>query len=441
MSETVVIIGGGFAGATLAQRLERQLPSSSSICILSKDNFITYNPLLPEVVGASVLPSHTVVPLRLMLGRARIRTVTVDKVDLERKCVHYTGEGRGHIDFDQLVLACGVNVNLAIVEGMAEHGLPLKTVGDALFLRNRIIARLEQAEIQPDLMRRRWLMTFIVVGGGFSGVEVAGELHDFLCSAVRYYKNVTEEDCRVVLLHALDRLLPELSGSLGEATLRVMTKRGIEVCLNATVTSVDDHSVRLATGEELGGSTVVCTIGTAPHAFTRDLPFRKERGRIMVEPDMSVSGYPGVWALGDCALVPNVHTNSLSPPTAQFAVRQAGLLARNIAASIRGQSTSPFAYRPRGQLVSIGHNKAVAEVFGMRLVGFFAWLLWRGVYLLKIPTLARKMRLFLEWNWAMFFPPDIAHLGFGRTGEVLEPATGDPNDIDLVSDSDKNDVS
>ncbi len=170
MSETVVIIGGGFAGATLAKRLERQLPSSSSICILSKDNFITYNPLLPEVVGASVLPSHTVVPLRLMVGRARIRTVTVDKVDLERKCVHYTGEGRGHIDFDQLVLACGVNVNLAIVEGMAEHGLPLKTVGDALFLRNRIIARLEQAEIQPDLMRRRWLMTFIVVGGGFSGV-------------------------------------------------------------------------------------------------------------------------------------------------------------------------------------------------------------------------------------------------------------------------------
>ncbi len=432
MSESVVIIGGGFAGATLARQLERRLPNICPIYILSKNNFITYNPLLPEVVGASVLPSHSVVPLRLMLSRTRIFTVTVKEIDLEQKRVHYAGEGSGHVNYDQLAIACGVDANLAIVDGMAAHGLPLKTVGDALFLRNRIITRLEQADIQPVLVRRRWLLTFIVVGGGFSGVEVAGELHDFVHSAVKYYKNVAQKECRVVLLHAMDRLLPELSSSLGEAALRAMTKRGIEIRLNATVSSVEERLVCLATGDQVYGGTVVCTIGTAPYAFTRVLPFCKERGRIVTAPDMSVSGYPGVWALGDCALVPNAIGNSLSPQTAQFAVRQAGRLARNIAASIRDQATAPFSYRPLGQLASIGHNKAVAEVFGVRLVGFLAWLLWRGVYVLKMPTLARKARVFLEWNWAMFFPPDIAHLGFGRTGEDSEPAANHLNGEEKV---------
>ncbi len=416
----VVIIGGGFAGAVLAKSLERRLPKAWSIYLLSQDNFITYSPLLPEVVGASVLPGHVVAPLRQMLKRTRIRMVTVTGIDVERKRVNYLGEGSGSLNYGQLVMAYGVDANLDFVKGMADYGLPLKTVGDALFLRNRIIARLEQATIQPDRERRRWLTTFIVVGGGFSGVEVAGELFDFLCSAVRYYKNVTKEDCRVVLLQGGDRLLPELSPSLGKSTLRLMRKRGIDVRLNAQVTFVNNRSVHLGSDEVIRGGTVVCTIGTAPHLLSEALPFAKDRGRIRTNPDMSIAGFPGVWALGDCAIVPNAYDNKASPPTAQFADRQARQLASNIVASTLGKPTQAFSYRPKGQLASIGHNKAVVELFGLRLSGFVAWLLWRGVYLLKVPTFARKVRLFLEWNWAMFFPPDIAHLGYGRSGRAVD---------------------
>ena len=416
----VVIIGGGFAGSVLAKSLERRLPKAWSIYLLSQDNFITYSPLLPEVVGASVLPGHVVAPLRQMLKRTRIRMVKVTGIDVERKRVNYLGEGLGSLNYGQLVMAYGVDANLDFVKGMADYGLPLKTVGDALFLRNRIIERLEQATIQPDRERRRWLTTFIVVGGGFSGVEVAGELFDFLCSAVKYYKNVTKEDCRVVLLQATDRLLLELSPSLGRSTLRLMRKRGIDVRLNAQVTFVDSRSVHLGSDEVIRGGTVVCTVGTAPRLLSQALPFPKDRGRIQTNSDMSIAGFSGVWALGDCAIVHNAFDDKASPPTAQFADRQARQLASNIVASTLGKATRAFSFRPKGQLASIGHNKAVVELFGLSLSGFVAWLLWRGVYLLKVPTFARKVRLFLEWNWAMFFPPDIAHLGYGRSGRAVD---------------------
>ncbi len=417
MSDNIVIVGGGFAGITLAKRLERYLPKNREIYLLSRENFITYNPLLPEVVGASILPGHAVAPLRQMVKRTQIRMVTVTDIDLHAKRVKYYSEDDGSLEYDQLVIACGVDANQAIVPGMADHGLPLKTVGDALYLRNRVIERLEQASMQRSPERLRSLLTFVVVGGGFSGVEVAGELFDFLSSAVKYYGNVTREDCRVIILEGDDRLLKELSPSLGETTLQAMTKRGIEVCLNARVRSVEEGSVRMSSGDVVEGTTVICTLGTVPQSFTEKLRLPKQRNRIQTNPDMSVPGFAGVWALGDCALVPNAWDNSLSPPTAQYADRQARQLARNISARLRGEPTRPFSYRQIGQLASIGHNKAVAELFGRRLSGFIAWLLWRGVYLLKMPTLARKVRVFLEWNWAMFFPPDIAHLGFVRTGE------------------------
>jgi NADH dehydrogenase len=298
---------------------------------------------------------------------------------------------------------------------MAQYALPLKTLGDALFLRNRIIARLEQAELQPDPEARRWLTTFVVIGGGFSGVETAGELVDFLRASLRYYPRIRAEDIRVVLLHGQDRLLPDLSPTLGEFAYRKMHMQGLDVRLNARAVRIDDRSVTLADGELIAAGTVISTIGTVPNPLLADLPFARDRGRLVTNADMSVPGHPGVWALGDCAAVPNMRDGKVSPPTAQFADRQARVLARNIAASLAGRPTRPFSYKPAGQLSSIGHNKAVAEMFGVRISGFVAWLLWRGVYLLKIPTLSRKARLFLEWNWAMFFPPDIAHLGFRRT--------------------------
>jgi len=425
-TKTVAIVGGGFAGAKLARLLETSLSEDWTIELLSKDNYITFNPLLPEVVGASLLPGHVVAPLRQMLHRARVRMVTVTDIDHAAKELHYVGEGSGVLKYDHLVLACGQVANLQIVKGMAQYALPLKTLGDALFLRNRVIVRLEQASLQSDVDARRWLTSFVILGGGFSGVEVAGELFDFLRAARRYYPDVKAQDITVHLVHSGERLLPELTASLGKFTLKRLTADGITVKLGARAVRIDDRAVYLDSGEILNAGTVVCTIGTAPNPLLKDLALAANRGRLVVNGDMSVPGMDGLWALGDCAAVPNGESQEISPPTAQFADRQARHLADNLAAVISGRATTPFRHRPQGQLSAIGHNKAVAEVFGLRLAGFAAWLLWRALYLLKIPTLARKSRLFLEWNWAMFFPPDIAHLGFNRTPRVKTPAVVPP---------------
>ncbi len=410
----IVIVGGGFAGSTLARCLERTLPSDSELFLLSQDNCITYTPLLPEVVGASLQPGHAVAPLRVMLKRTRFMMVTVSDIDLEAREVHYLGEGAGVIRYDHLVLACGTMGDLDVVPGMARYALPLKTLGDAHFLRNRVIVRMEQAQLQPDPDARRWLTSFIVVGGGFSGVAVAGAIGRFLDSARRYYSGLSPEDGRVVLLHGGYRLLPELSPSLGKLALTKMRKH-VDVRPDTFVIAVDPQGVRLESGDEVRGGTVICTIGTAPSPLLAELPLPRERGRVRTAPDMSVPRFPGVWALGDCASVPNGHDHRPSPPTAQFAARQARQLADNLRRALQGVPTRPFSFRPRGQMSSIGHTNAVAKVFGVRISGFVAWLLWRGVYLMKMPTLARKIELYFEWNWELLFPPDLAHMGFART--------------------------
>lgn len=412
-----LIIGGGFAGTTLAAALEKKLPPEWEIYLLSKTNFITYNPLLPEVVGASVLPGHVQAPIRQMVKRTRIRMVTVDSVDFETRTVHYHNNEPGQLTFNQIAFTSGVGANMTMMEGLQEHALPLKTVGDALFIRNRMVERLEQATIHPDPERRKALTSFVIIGGGFSGVEVAGEMEDFLSSAERYYKNVKQEDCRITLLHGTDCLLPEISKKLGKKTEKIFLKRGINVRLNTRATRIEREKVILSDDTEIPGSLIVCTIGTHPHTVSQNTHLPIQRGKIVTQPDMSVDGIEGVWALGDCALVPNAANGKLCPPTAQFANRQAKFLAKNISAKISGASTRPFSYKPSGMLAAIGHNNAVAEIYGIRISGLIAFMMWRSVYLLKVPTLARKVRLFLEWNWTMFFPPDIAHLGFKRTGE------------------------
>ena len=421
--KNLVIVGGGFAGITLAQQLEHRLPPGWKLTLVSQENFITFNPLLPEVVGASILPGHVIAPHRQMIHCSNVCMAQVTEIDYEARQVHYLGEGSGVLDYDQLVLACGVNANLDLVKGMSQHALPLKTLGDALFLRNRVVSRLEQAELQPNPEARRWLTTFVVIGGGFSGVETAGVLTDFLRASLRYYPRIQPDDIRVVLLHGQNRLLPELSASLGEFAGRKMRMHGLDVRLETRASRIDDRAVTLASGEIIPAGTVICTIGTQPNSLVTDSPLPKERGRVKVNADMSVPGFVGVWALGDCAAVPNKLDGKISPPTAQFADRQARQLASNIAWHLRGRETAEFSFKPLGQLSTIGHNKAVAEMFGVKLSGFVAWLLWRGVYLLKIPTLARKSRLFLEWNWAMFFPPDISHLGYRRTRRSSPVAT------------------
>ena len=415
MYKNLMIVGGGFAGMRTARELEHTLPPDWTLTVISQENFITFNPLLPEVVGASLLPGHVVAPHRQMIHCSHVCMARVSEIDTAAKIVHYLGEGPGTFRYDQLVLTCGTNASLDVVKGMESHALPLKTLGDALFLRNHLIARLEQAELQPDVEHRRWLTSFVIVGAGFSGVETAGELVDFLYASLKYYKRVREADLTVTLLHSGDRLLPELSASLGSFTLRKMRARGVNVRLNARVVRVTDRDVQLDSGDIIAAGTVICTIGTQPNALVEALPAPQNRGRIAVNPDMSVPGLDGLWAAGDCAAIVNALDGKVSPPTAQFAEAQAKQLAANIVAKLNERPTRPFCYRPRGQLSSIGHNKAVAEIMGVRLSGFVAWLMWRGLHLLRIPTFSRKSRLFLEWNWAMFFPPDIAHFSYRRT--------------------------
>jgi NADH:ubiquinone reductase (H+-translocating) len=411
----LIVVGGGFAGMRAMRELEHTLPPDWTLTVISQENFITFNPLLPEVIGASLLPGHVVAPHRQMIHCSHVCMARVIEIDPVGKIIHYLGEGPGTFRYDQLVLTCGSHASLEVVKGMPSYGLPLKTLGDALFLRNQIIARLEQAELQPDIEHRRWLTSFVVVGGGFSGVETAGELVDFLYASLEYYKRVRAEDFAITLLQGGDRLLPELSPSLGAFTLRKMRRRGVDVRLNARALRVTDRAVHLESGEIVSAGTVICTIGTQPNALIESMPAPKQRGRLLVNPDMSVPGCDGMWAAGDCAAVVNELDGRVCPPTAQFAEAQATQLAANIVARIHGRPTQPFRFRPRGQLASIGHNKAVAEIFGLRLSGFVPWLMWRGLHLLRIPTLSRKVRLFLEWNWAMLFPPDISHFGYRRT--------------------------
>ena len=424
----VVIVGGGFAGTTLAQSLERLLPAAWRIVLVSQESYTTFNPMLAEVVGASVFPEQVVAPIRQMVKRTRFVMGTVTGVDFERRTVHaHTLAGMQALPFEHLVFAFGTRANLALVPGMAEHALPLKLVGDAMFIRNRVLQRVARIELESDPVLRRRLGHFVVVGGGFSGVEVAGELHDFLHGARRYYPRVKDGELQVTILQDGERLLPELPEKLGRSAARSMGRRGIEVRLGARAARVDAEGVTLADGTGIAAATVICTIGTRPHRLVEQIAVPLQRGRIETAPDMSVAGTRGVWAIGDCALVKNAADGGFAPPTAQFAVAQAQQLAKNIAQRIAGRPTCAFGHVSKGMMATVGHMNGVAQVFGLRVSGLPAWLLWRAFYLMRMPTFGRKLHIWMEWTWGMFFRADITHLRFTRSDETEdEPAPAAP---------------
>jgi NADH dehydrogenase len=420
--KNIVVVGGGFGGTTLACSLETRLPQGWRVVLVSEESYTTFNPMLAEVVGASVFPEHVVAPIRQMLRagtRSQFVMGRVTGIDPDRRCVRaVTLAGIQDIAYQHLVFAFGTRANLDLVPGLAEHALPLKLVGDAMFIRNRVLQRVARIELEADPAVRRRLGHFIVIGGGFSGVEVAGALADFLRSAGRYYPRVEAEELKVTVIENADRLLLELPESLGLAAARSMRARHIDIRLNARAAEVSADGVRLASGETIAGATVICTIGTRPNPLVEGLPVPRQRGRIETAPDMSVPGAAGLWALGDCALVRNGTTQQFAPPTAQFAVAQARALARNIVAAIEGRATQPFSHASKGMMATTGHLKGVASVFGLRLRGLPAWLLWRAYYLLLMPTAGRKVRIWLEWTWSMFFAADMTHLRFTRTSEA-----------------------
>ena len=423
--KNIVIVGGGFAGTTLARSLARRLPHDHRVVLVSEESYTTFNPMLAEVVGASVFPEHVVAPIRQMLPAgtaAQFIMGRVTSVDTVRRVLRAsTLAGVQQIGYEHLVLAFGTRANLDLVPGLAQHALPLKLVGDAMFIRNRVLQRVARIELESDPVARARLAHFVVIGGGFSGVEVAGALADFLRGATRYYPRVKPHELKVTLIEHGDRLLAELPESLAHAAARSMRARGIDVRLGARAAFVDNDGVMLAGGETIAGATVICTIGTKPNPLVEQLALPLQRGRIETASDLSVAGVPCVWAIGDCALVRNGDQKGCAPPTAQFAVAQAHTLAHNLIEHIAGRATRAFAHESKGMMATTGHLKGVAQVGGLRLHGLPAWLLWRAYYLLLMPTLGRKVRIWLEWTWSMFFAADITHLRFTRTADIDAP--------------------
>ncbi len=417
--KTIAIIGGGFAGTTLARALDGRLPRGYELVLVSEESHTTFNPMLPEALGASIFPEQVVAPIRQMIDHARFvmgRVTALDPVRRTLTCTTLAGERT--LDYDHVVLAFGTRARLDLLPGLEQHALPLKTVGDALHIRNVVLRRLARIELETDVNTRRRLGHFVVIGGGFSGVETAGELVDCLRAIRRYYPHVASDELKVTLLQDLPRLLPELSERLGQSAHASLARRGVDVRIGTRATCVSEKGVKLGGGEFLSAGTVLCTIGTRQNPLAERMALPMERGRIVVNADLSVKDVPGVWAIGDCALVKNARDNTFAPPTAQFAVAEANTLAKNLRAALDGMPTRAFTYRSRGSMAAIGHRKGVADIFGIPLSGLPAWLLWRAYYLSRMPTLGRKLRIFVEWTWGMFFPNDITHLRFTRSEEL-----------------------
>jgi len=419
--QRVVIIGGGFGGVMLAQYLERRLSSDIGIVLISSENHFVFTPMLAEVVGRSISPLHVVVAGRQMVRRTTWLTAQVTGIDLKNSTVHYVGASnqKTSLKYDHLVMACGSVVNLNLVPGLAAYAYPFKTLGDAIYLSNDLITRLEEAAVETDPAHRKRLLNVVVIGGGFSGVEVAGEVAEVVESTRRFYPTLKGERSRIVLLQRGDALIPELNApSLSKFAADKLRKAGVEVRLNSSAKEITATGVRLNSGDLIEAATVVSTVGTSPNPLLEQMGLPLERGRLVTNPDMSVKGAANVWALGDCAVIPNAYDNKPSPPTAQFAIRQANQLATNLARAFRGQPTKPFSFRVLGMLASLGNRTAVAEILGIRISGLIAWILWRGIYLSKLPSLARKLEVVVDWTWKAMFPPNIVQLQMSRTGGV-----------------------
>ncbi len=427
----VIIAGGGFAGVTLAQDLERALPRDWEIVVISADNHLVFTPMLPEVVGRTISPLHVVVAGRELTHRARWLEARVTAIDHGKNLVRYTvanGE-KDALEYSHLVLACGSVVDLSAIPGLAARGYPLKTVMDAIEMGNDLIGNFELAAAEKVAEERRRLLHTVVIGGGFSGVEIAGHIADLMRAIHGRYPELKGVHPKIVLLQKRDRILPELQHeALSKFALKKLRENHIDVRLETAARKVTAQAVELDSGEVIATGMVVCTVGTDTSPLIKELDLPLTKGRLPADADMRVTGTENLWAIGDCALIPNAQTGQFCPATAQFAVQQAAQLAKNLARTVADQPTVPFTFRPRGLLAAIGHRNAVAEIRGIQLSGFFAWFLWRGVYLWKLPTLGRKIEVAVGWAWSLFFPPNLVQLRMQRSG-FPEEAGVDPGHV------------
>lgn len=423
--QRIVILGGGFAGVYTALRLEKTLARDPDIeiVLVSRDNFLLFTPMLHEVATGELAPTDIINPLRKLLRRVNLFLGEVESIDLPGKTVTVShGDGHHHheLAYDHLVLALGASTNFFNLPGLQERALTMKSLGDALHLRNHVIKNLEEADFECCAGLRESLLTVVVAGAGFAGVETIGGLNDFVRESLKFYPHLKEEMLRFVLVDAGPAVLPELSPKLGAYAQKKLARRKIEIILNAKVESVSDHGVKLSNGATIKTNTLIWTGGNAPHPLLTTLPCQKERGRPLVNEFLEVPEWPGVWAAGDCAAIRDPRTGKLYPPTAQHGLRQGKVLAQNLEAAIRGGAKKPFVFSMLGQLAAIGRRTGVANILGLNFSGFLAWFLWRTIYLSKLPRLEKKVRVALNWTLDLFFSKDLVRFSTSRAPAIAQ---------------------
>jgi NADH:ubiquinone reductase (H+-translocating) len=408
----IVILGGGFGGLATARELERLLPRDTDvrITLVNRENFFLFTPMLHEVAASDLDLTHIVSPLRKLVTRTTLFTGTVESIDTKRRQVsvsHAEGTHSHDLPYDHLVIALGAITNFYDIPGLAERAVTMKSLGDAIGLRNLMIEHLEEADFECNAGIRQPLLTFVVAGGGFAGVETVAAMNDFLHAAIRFYPSLSREHVRVVVVHSGSTLLPELGEQLGRYTERKLAARGVEIILGTRIVGLADDAVVLADGRVVEARTIIWTAGTSANPVTDSLACEKTRGRIQADEYLRVRGLDRVWALGDCAVVPDPDTGGAYPPTAQHALREGVVAARNIVALMRGRPLTPFRFSTIGLLASIGHRTGVANILGVNFSGFVAWWLWRTVYLAKLPRLEKKLRVALDWSLDILFSKDV----------------------------------
>jgi len=426
----VVILGGGFGGVYTALHLEKLLRKRDDfeILLINKENYFVFQPMLAEVVSGSVGILDTVSPIRRMLPRTDLHVREVESIDIKNSTITTTPGFRPHshvIHYDHLVLALGNVTDFRGLRGLPEHAIPFKNLGDALYLRNHLIHVLEEAAIELDSPElRRQLLTFVVAGGGFSGVEVVAEVNDFVREVIKNYPQLDPADVRVVLLHAQNRILPELDERLALYAQKILARRGVALRLNTKLAAATGDEAILADGTRIPTKSLISTVPSSPNPLIDALDLPKERGRLKADPSLLVMGTDNVWALGDCALVP-MTDGGICPPTAQFAIRQASTAAHNIVIAIRGGERKSFQFKELGKLAVLGHRSAVAQVFGINVSGFLAWFLWRTIYLMKLPGWGRRLKVAASWTFDLFLPAELVQLklenSMGVSHEHFEP--------------------
>lgn len=438
----VLVLGGGFAGVGCIRRLESYLKDDPEVelVLVSEDNFLLFTPMLPQVASGMIGTRHIVVPIRDICKKTTVfyegRVKSIDPYGKAANLWGSRGRRGVRIHYDYLVVALGSETNFFGMGNVERHAYTMKTLDDAALLRNRVVDMLEQAENETDTVRRRGLLTFVVVGGGFAGVETAGELMDLLVDAEGRYPHIRREDIRVAIVEALPAILPGFSEKLVGFAHEKLTGRGVEIMPETAVVDFDGEEVivkGVGDGSDVRSivtKTLIWTAGVTPANTIKRSVLRTERGRIVVNEYLEVPDFAGVFAVGDCASLQDPSTGRPYAPTAQIAESQAKTAAHNLYMLMRGGRGRKFDFRTRGQMAIIGKRAGIASVFGINISGFLAWFLWRSIYLAKIPNLEKRTRVLLDWTIDLFFDRDIARLRAVRR----RSKGGEYKDLDEVDD-------